>query len=76
MDTNPFIDSYHHNIEKYPDLAKQDTITQKKWLIETLSDTDPNIKWKVVVGHHPLYSGGKRKENKDTKSFEANLQLF
>ncbi|CDS92021.1 metallophosphoesterase [Sphingobacterium faecium] len=73
MDTNPFIESYHHNDGKYPDLAQQDTVAQKKWLIETLSDTDPAIKWKVVVGHHPLYSGGKRKDNKDTKSFEAKF---
>ncbi|WP_400261372.1 metallophosphoesterase [Sphingobacterium sp. SG20118] len=73
MDTNPFIDGYHGNSEKYPDLAKQDTAAQKKWLIESLSDTDPNIKWKIVVGHHPLYSGGKRKESKDTKAFEAKF---
>lgn len=73
MDTNPFIDSYHSNSGKYPDLARQDTTAQKKWLIESLADSDPNIQWKVVVGHHPLYSGGKRKESKDTRSFEAKF---
>ncbi|MDN3705995.1 metallophosphoesterase [Myroides ceti] len=73
IDTNPFIDSYYKNPQKYPDLAKQDTITQRKWIEETLNTSDPAIKWKVVVGHHPLYSGGKRKNNKDTASFESKF---
>lgn len=77
MDTNPFIDGYYKEGEdKYENIIAQDTLAQKKWLIESLDTKDPAIKWKVVVGHHPLYSGGKRKTNPDTLGFEkkfANL---
>lgn len=71
MDTNPFIDSYHKKgSDMYENIIAQDTIAQKKWLAETLNASDKSIKWKIVVGHHPLYSGGKRKESADTRSFE------
>lgn len=73
MDTSPFIESYQNKNEKYPLLEEQDTDLQKKWIIETLSTQDKDIAWKVVVGHHPLYSGGKRKESDDTKDFESQF---
>lgn len=73
MDTSPFIQSYQGKTEKYPHLESQNAEEQKKWLIETLSTNDESIAWKVVVGHHPLYSGGKRKEAKDTKDFESQF---
>lgn len=73
MDTSPFIESYQNQNEKYPLLEEQDTDLQKKWIIETLSTKDKDIAWKVVVGHHPLYSGGKRKDAKDTKDFESQF---
>jgi 3',5'-cyclic AMP phosphodiesterase CpdA len=73
MDTNPFIDSYHKKPEKYRGITAQDTVAQKKWLEETLNTKDKSIKWKIVVGHHPLYSGGHRKNSTDTKLFEAKF---
>lgn len=73
IDTNPFIESYRKNPAKYSDVGQQDAQAQKKWLTETLNTTDTSIKWKIVVGHHPLYSGGKRKESKDTQSFEQQF---
>ncbi len=73
MDTNPYIDSYHENPEKYTGIAAQDTAKQTQWLIEQLKTDDPQVKWKLVVGHHPLYSGGKRKESEDTKLFEKKF---
>lgn len=73
MDTNPFIDSYQKKPEKYNGIKEQDTSAQQKWLEKQLSTTDKSIKWKIVVGHHPLYSGGKRKESKDTKLFESKF---
>ena len=73
MDTNPYIDSYHKNPEKYSGIQEQDTLAQTKWLENQLKTNDKSVKWKIVVGHHPLYSGGKRKESKDTKSFEAKF---
>lgn len=76
MDTNPFIESYQKDPVKYPDLAQQDTAAQRQWLAETLSDPDPTISHRIVVGHHPLYSGGKRKTDKATLAFEASFADF
>jgi tartrate-resistant acid phosphatase type 5 len=40
-------------------IASQDTLKQKKWLdsLSALNDVD----WKIVVGHHHVYTGGARK---------------
>lgn len=73
MDTNPFIESYQEDPEKYGDLHKQNTTDQMKWLTETLDTKDSSVKWKMVVGHHPLYSGGKRKTDEDTLGFEKKF---
>lgn len=75
MDTNPFIESYHKSA-KYSDLREQDTAKQMKWLEETLGQKDEEIQWKIVIGHHPMYSGGKRKINKDTQGFEQQFADF
>jgi hypothetical protein len=59
IDTSPLQQSYHKQPDKYSDLAKQDTARQMRWLdsvLRTSTDT-----WVVVAGHHPMYSGGKRK---------------
>ncbi|MCC9043571.1 metallophosphoesterase [Myroides sp. M-43] len=72
IDTNPFIDSYHKS-DKYSDLTVQDTQKQLNWIEQTLGQADPSIKWKIVVGHHPMYSGGKRKNSKDTTGFEQKF---
>lgn len=64
MDTSPFIDSYYKKgTDMYDNLIAQDTTAQKKWLIRELEKKDDVVKWKIVVGHHPLYSGGKRKDS-------------
>lgn len=76
MDTNPYIDGYHEDPAKYPDLQKQDTLAQRAWLVQQLSTDDPSVTWKIVVGHHPMYSGGKRKESKDTQLFENRFADF
>jgi tartrate-resistant acid phosphatase type 5 len=74
MDSTPFIDSYYKKgTDMYENIIAQDTTAQKKWLIQELETKDESIKWKIVVGHHPLYSGGKRKENTDTKNFEKKF---
>ncbi|GGD17787.1 metallophosphoesterase [Flavobacterium orientale] len=74
IDTNPFIDSYHSKgDEMEANVKQQDTTAQRKWLIETLNTTDASIKWKLVIGHHPMYSGGKRKDNIDTKNMETKF---
>ncbi len=74
IDTSPFINSYYSKGKEMAEKVKQqDTIAQKKWLIETLQEADASIKWKIVIGHHPMYSGGKRKDSQDTKDIEATF---
>src|SRR5690625_6400908 len=73
MDTNPYIDGYHGNSDKYPDIEKQDTLAQTQWIKEQLDTKDPSVRWKIVVGHHPMYSGGKRKNSEDTLLFEKKF---
>ncbi|WP_432222777.1 metallophosphoesterase [Flavobacterium sp. TMP13] len=71
MDTSPFIDKYYEADSGMSEsMRAQDTTAQKKWLLKELATTDKKVTWKIVVGHHPLYSGGKRKNSKETKSFE------
>lgn len=63
LDTSPFEKKYYTDEE---DLFREnvqaqaaDTITQKKWLDSVLLNS--KAKWKLVFGHHPFYSAGKRK---------------
>ena len=58
IDTNPFDGTLIR--KKHSDLAKQDTLAQKKWLIETLNSS--TCKWKIVIGHHPLFTTGMRRD--------------
>jgi tartrate-resistant acid phosphatase type 5 len=74
LDTNPFIPEYYSNAEYGPNVRTQDSTKQKKWLEKVLGDKSPNIKWKIVVGHHPMYSGGGRTEGYDTKAIRNSLK--
>lgn len=74
MDTNPLIPEFYNNSEYGPNVKGQDTTAQKKWLHKVLSDEDPNIKWKIVVGHHPIYTGGSRTNTYDTKAVRSTLK--
>ena len=57
IDTSPLNDEYYHE-EKYKDkVIGQDTTAQLQWMDSLLAE---KFDWKIVVGHHPLYSGGKR----------------
>ena len=74
IDTSPFINSYYSKGKEMAEKVKQqDIIAQKKWLTNTLQEADASIKWKIVIGHHPMYSGGKRKDSQDTKDIEATF---
>lgn len=57
LDTSPFEDGYYEE-EKYKNVWTQDSTRQLVWMDSVLADNTAD--WKVVVGHHPLYSGGKR----------------
>ena len=55
IDTSPFISSYYKS-DQFPDLQKQDTTRQLAWMDSVLLHS--REKWKIVVGHHPVYSVG------------------
>jgi tartrate-resistant acid phosphatase type 5 len=74
IDTNPFIPEFYKNAEYGPNVKTQDTLKQKKWLAKLLSDPAKNIKWKIVVGHHPMFTAGSRTEAYDTRAIRHSLQ--
>jgi tartrate-resistant acid phosphatase type 5 len=53
-DTSPFVTAYYNG--GMSDLRFQDTAAQLNWLRQTLSSSTDT--WKVVVGHHPVFSTG------------------
>ncbi|MBT2561671.1 metallophosphoesterase [Pedobacter sp. ISL-68] len=74
IDTNPLIPEFYKNSEYGPNVKGQDTTQQKRWLAKVLSDEDPSIRWKIVVGHHPMYTGGSRTDGYDTKAIRRSLK--
>jgi len=74
IDTNPLIPEFYKNSEYGPNVRTQDSAKQKRWLAKTLSDPSPHIKWKIVVGHHPMYTSGYRTEWYDTKAIRGSLK--
>lgn len=74
IDTSPFISQYYSSDDHRDNIVKQDTAAQRVWIEHTLADTDPNIKWRIVVGHHPAYTGGKRIKSKDTEEINHLLK--
>lgn len=58
IDTSPFEKKYYTDNTYRAQVETQDTTAQKIWLEQVLGQSQ--AKWKFVVGHHPLYSGGKR----------------
>ncbi len=57
IDTSPFEKSYHTSRRHQP-VWNQDTATQRRWL-ENVLDSSKAV-WKIVIGHHPLYTTGNR----------------
>jgi tartrate-resistant acid phosphatase type 5 len=53
-DTSPFLRGYHRR--ERGDIRSQDTASQLKWMKNILQTS--NDKWKIVIGHHPIYSAG------------------
>ena len=70
LDTSPFVKKYHKEKESYADLVKQDTARQVKWLDSVLASSTE--KWKIVVGHHPVYSSSKK--HGDTEELKSWLK--
>jgi len=54
IDTAPLISKYRNDTEDYPDAVKQDDAAQLHFMDSVLSNSTE--KWKVVIGHHPVYA--------------------
>jgi tartrate-resistant acid phosphatase type 5 len=54
LDTPPLIKEYHVNDKLYPDIAETDTAKEIRWLKGVLSNS--HEQWKLVFGHHPVFS--------------------
>ncbi len=74
LDTNPFIEKYYNESDYSKNVRLQDSAAQRKWLINILSDKDSNVVWKFVVGHHPLYTSGKRVKSSETFQFRKLME--
>jgi tartrate-resistant acid phosphatase type 5 len=59
LDTNP-LDRNAYTASYAQALVQQDSTAQQRWLEGVLSDTSSTVKWKIVVGHHPVYTAGNR----------------
>ena len=60
MDTSPFEDKYYSE-DKYNKVWVQDSTRQLAWM-DSVMKSKATADWLIVTGHHPLYLGGKRKE--------------
>jgi hypothetical protein len=75
IDTNPLIPEFYKSKIYGPNVAGQDSTAQKLWLENVLSNSSPNIKWKIVVGHHPLFTATvNRRESYDTRAVRYSLK--
>ena len=76
IDTNPFIPEFYSHAEYGPNVRSQDSSRQKKWMEKELTVKDPRIKWKIVVGHHPMYTGSSRSEAYDVQAVRHSLDAL
>jgi 3',5'-cyclic AMP phosphodiesterase CpdA len=61
LDTPPLIDEYRNHPDEYPDAVKQDKAKELKWLEDVLASSKEQ--WKIVFGHHPVYSASQKHGN-------------
>ncbi|MGL4780116.1 MAG: metallophosphoesterase [Bacteroidales bacterium] len=65
IDTTPLITKYRKESDTYPDAIKQDNNKQLAWIDSTLN-ANKDAKWKIVMGHHPVYAQTKKNESERT----------
>ncbi|HEY8966987.1 MAG TPA: tartrate-resistant acid phosphatase type 5 family protein [Candidatus Methylacidiphilales bacterium] len=72
IDTNPMVNAYltSGHLRLGSNTRAQDVEGQVAWLRKALRESD--AAWKIVVGHHPLYSGGLH----DTDQLDIRARLL
>jgi len=68
LDTNPFVEKYARDKRIGKEFATQDSRAQLAWIKKTLAESKAT--WKIVFGHHPIYTGG---EHGDTRELVDDL---
>jgi len=63
IDTAPLIDKYRSGSE-YSDAGKQNIEKQLRWIDSTLVSSKD--RWKIVIGHHPVYADTDKAETERT----------
>ena len=63
LDTNPMIKSYRGATTFGQHVGTQDEKAQLAWFKKELAAS--KAEWKLVFGHHPIYSGGDHGDSKD-----------
>lgn len=56
LDTTPMVKGYWHSHKTKEKVATEDVPKQLAWLKDALAAS--RAPWKIVIGHHPIYSGG------------------
>ena len=70
MDSNPYQKDLLGAGSSYPELNALDTVSQNGWIESGLRNSSAD--WKLVIGHHPLYTCGVRKNQpQDMRKFEG-----
>lgn len=70
IDTSPFVHAYR-KAHLYSDVGKQDTLKQLRYMDSVLNASKGDA-WKIVIGHHPVYSSGAM--HGDTKELKSSLE--
>lgn len=70
IDTTPLMDKYRDDREQYPDAYKQDMNKELQWIDSLL--TNSTEKWKIVIGHHPVYADTKKSDS-ERQDMQARL---
>lgn len=77
IDTTPLIDKYRKKGDKYPDAGQQDKEAQLRWIEQTMSQSQ--ARWKIVIGHHPLYAYTDKEDSERSdmrQALEALLERY
>lgn len=77
IDTTPLIEKYRKKGDKYPDAGQQDKEAQLRWIEQTLSQSQ--ARWKIVIGHHPLYAYTDKEDSERSdmrQALEALLERY
>jgi len=73
IDTTPLIDKYRNDPDR-SDAGEQDMYAQIAWIENTLASS--NAKWKIVIGHHPVYAKTTKETSERTDMQERVGVLF